>query len=328
MINLIIKDGLGNQMFQYAFARLLKENYFERGEKEQIGIITQFINARQDKENDVRRMSLQHLVLNDEVKVLSEKEQSSLMRLFKWRTIVSSGLAELIRWRLLRKFESTDELADRRGKKGIYYPYGPYSAHPITLSDSAEKFVFGFFQNYGYVHPIADILNRELRVKTPPSAENKAMLEQIESENAVCLHVRRGDFLNDRWKHLQICDYDYYSKAIDILLAKTVHPVFYVFSNTHEDLEWISAHYRFGRKYPGTDQPIEIKFVDLSNPDYEELRLMYSCRHFIISNSTFSWWAAWLSQNPQKIVCAPERWNLEYDDDFKIYDSSWIKVQR
>ena len=328
MIDLIIKDGLGNQMFQYAFARLLAEKHKQRGEREGIRIIMQFINSRQDEGNEVRRMSLQHFVLGEDVAVMPEQEQKSAMKRFKWRTLWTSGLWELIKWRLSRRYESTDALAARRGKHGIYYPYGPYTDHPLTLSKCDEKFVFGFFQSIQNVAPIRDILLKELKVKTEPSEANRSMLQAIASKNAVCLHIRRGDFLNPRWKNLQICDYDYYSKAIDIMLEKTENPVFYIFSNTSEDLKWIAQNYRFPQKYPGTEQPIEINYVDLNNPDYEELRLMYTCKHFIISNSTFSWWAAWLSENKDKIVCAPERWNLEYEDDYKIYDPSWIKVPR
>lgn len=328
MINLIIKDGLGNQMFQYAYARLLAEEYRKQGQCEHIGIVTDFINKRNDEGNEERKMSLQHLVLNDDVTIIPDERQKNMMRQFKLRTLLSSGISELIRWRLFRIFKSTDALAERRGRSGIYYPYGPYPYHPVTLSKKTHKFVFGFFQNFTYVHSIANLLRHELKVKTSPSAENKAVLDEISKVNAVCLHIRRGDFLNNRWKHLQICDYNYYSRSIDKILEKTTHPVFYVFSNTHEDLQWISENYHFNQVYPDTCTPIDIRYVDLSNPDYEELRLMYSCKHFIISNSTFSWWAAWLSSFQNKIVCVPERWNLEYDNDINIYDPSWIKIPR
>ena len=329
MINVIIKDGLGNQMFQYAFARLLVEKHRQRGEEEHIRIITQFIATRQDKGNDKREMSLQHFILDAKTEVMPESEQKQAMRQFRWRTLFSSGIKEIIRWRLLRRYHSTDALAERRGRHGIYYPYGPYTEHPVTLTRCQEKYVFGFFQSIRNVMPIADILREDFKVKTPPSPENAALLREIEACNAVCLHIRRGDYLNPRWKNLQICDFDYYSRAIDAILARTERPVFYVFSNTHDDLEWIARNYHFAQTYPGDGNPIELRYVDLGNPDYEEFRLMCSCRHFIISNSTFSWWPAFLSGlSPEKVVCAPHRWNLEYDDDYKIYDPSWIRIPR
>ena len=110
-------------------------------------------------------------------------------------------------------------------------------------------------------------------------------------------------------------------------LDHTENPVFYVFSNSHEDLEWIEENYKF-HDLSGNGRNINTVFVDLNNPDYEELRLMYSCKHFIISNSTFSWWGAWLGSAPGKIVIAPQRWNLEFTNDTNIYDPSWLRLPK
>jgi hypothetical protein len=59
-----------------------------------------------------------------------------------------------------------------------------------------------------------------------------------------------------------------------------------------------------------------------------DMQMMSLCDHMIMANSTFSWWAAWLGRHPEKIVVAPERWNLEYDNDTNIYDPSWHKIPR
>ena len=67
-------------------------------------------------------------------------------------------------------------------------------------------------------------------------------------------------------------------------------------------------------------------FISQDMPVYETLRLMYSCKHFILSNSTFSWWGQYLSQNDKKVVISPSRWN---NDDFytPLMDSEWIKIE-
>ena len=327
MINLIVKDGLGNQMFQYAFARMLQQMHLDRGEQEQILIINKYIDTHTDQGNEARQLSLNHLSLHPMTSIMPIGEQAKALSRFKVMALISSGIRECFRWRILKQYNSTDALMHRRGKWGMYYPYGPYPFHPITLSKRKEKFIFGFFQNFNYVQPLTQTLKEELLVKTPASVANQQYINEIAQCNAVCLHIRRGDYLNPRWKNLQICDFEYYNQAINHILNHTEDPVFYVFSNTHADLEWIRENYHF---YDTSERQREIKlrFVDLGNPDYEELRLMYSCKHFIISNSTFSWWAAWLGRHPEKIVVAPERWNLEYDNDTNIYDPSWHKIQR
>lgn len=323
MINIIIKDGLGNQMFQYAFARLMQEEYKRIGKSETIAINPYYVENVHLDGYDERKMALHNLVLSDSVTVVNSCKVKWQMYIFFIRTLLSSGFAEIIRWRFLKKYNSTDRLAERRGKWGIYYPYGPYTDHPITLSKFKNKYIFGFFQNSYYCNRIKTILKKELLVKTSPSNENAKKIEEIKSCNAVCLHIRRGDYLNPQWKQLQICDFEYYNRAINEILSRCKNPVFYVFSNNNEEIKWIKDNYHFTSL---DNKIIEIKYVELNNPDYEELRLMYSCRHFIISNSTFSWWAAWLADDTGKIVIAPSRWNLDEDSDYKIYDNSWIKI--
>lgn len=327
MINLIVQSGLGNQMFQYAFARLLQELYAQEGKKEDIQIINHFIDNYIEDASEIRQLALNHLFLSPSTTTMERCKQPKAMRQFKIRTILSSGVRECFKWRILKRYENTDKLCHRRAKWGIYFPYGPYPYMNINLSNVKDKYIFGFFQHYQYISPIASILKKELLVKTPASSANKILLSNIEKTNAVCLHIRRGDYLNPRWKNLQICDFNYYNEAINHILNHTEDPVFYVFSNTHDDLDWIKENYKF-HDLSGYERNINTVFVDLDNPDYEELRLMYSCKHFIISNSTFSWWGAWLGSAPEKIVIAPKRWNLEFSNDTNIYDPSWLRLPK
>lgn len=324
MIHLIIKDGLGNQLFQYAYARYLQELYRKNGQNEELAINPYFIQHTVFKDNDERDMSLQHFMMNPEVRILLMQEQIEGMKSFKRRCITATPLTELYRWRIKKLKNDTESLFSARAKNGLYYTYTSYTEYPSALSRKKDKYVFGFYQTENNFLPIADTIKKELRVKDTPSEANAKMIEQIKSSNAVCLHIRRGDYLNPRWKNLQVCTFEYYNNAINEILDSVENPVFYVFSNTHNDLEWIKENYHF--KDNKGSREIRLVYVDLANPDYEELRLMYSCKHFIISNSTFSWWAAWLSDNKDKVVCAPERWNLALDDDSKVYVPGWKKI--
>lgn len=324
MIHLIIKDGLGNQMFQYAYARYLQELYRKKGKDEQLVINPYFIENRIFDQNDERKMSLQHLMLNPQVKFKSKGEKKRCMRRFKLKLLISTPIMELFRWRIKGKKTDSYSLFNHRAKRGVYYTYTSYTEFSSRLSKYKNKYVFGFFQTEKNFLPIADIIREELKVKDEPSEENAAMIKQIQMCNAVCLHIRRGDYLNPRWKNLQICTYEYYNKAITEILNLIDNPVFFVFSNSVSDLEWIKENYHF--KDDVKQREIKLVYVNLNNPDYEELRLMYNCKHFIISNSTFSWWGAYLSSYPKKIVFAPERWNLAAENDGSIYLDDWIKL--
>jgi hypothetical protein len=324
MIHLIIKDGLGNQMFQYAYARYLQERYLEAGITEELVINPYFIKNTLFNDNDLREMSIHHFVLKPDVSFLNKEAQKKSMRDFKLKTLLTSGVIDLFNWRIRKIKPSGKEKFLKRAQKGIYYTFFPYTNYIGPIASCSDKFIFGFFQDPRNFQDISNLIKKELLVKDLPTEKNKEMIEAINNVNSVCLHIRRGDYLNPRWKNLQICTFEYYNNAINEILKHEENPVFFVFSNSHEDLEWIKENYHF--KDVNEQKEIQLIYVDLQNPDYEELRLMYSCKHFIISNSTFSWWGAYLSSYSKKIVIAPERWNLAVDNDDSIYLKDWIKI--
>ncbi|GAA0798407.1 alpha-1,2-fucosyltransferase [Clostridium sp. AF19-22AC] len=319
MINLIIKDGLGNQMFQYAYTRYLKYQYEQQGKEEEIVINPYYINKY-----DYRKVSLQNFKLNDSVTFMNLAKQNANMNAFMARTIIANG-TDLISWKILKKSKPLgEEKFLKRSRRGLYYTYRSQTEFKTVLSKAKNKYVFGCFQGESNFAPISDIIRQEFEFKTEPNEQNKIMLRQIESTEAICLHIRRGDYLNPEWRNLQICTFEYYNRAINEIMKRTNNPVFYIFTNTHQDIEWIKENYHFTNSV--NNKQLRLVYVDLGNPDYEELRLMKSCRHFIISNSTFSWWAAYLSTALNKVVLVPERWNLSFENDNSIYLKDWIKI--
>lgn len=319
MISLIIKDGLGNQLFQYAYARYLQYLYEQEGQKEKIAINSYYIDHF-----DLRKASLHNFVLNDDVEFMKKKKQKNDMEIFKIRTLLANGF-DIIPWKILKTSKPLgEEKFIKRSKHGVYYTYRSQTEFKTLLARKKNKYVFGFFQGEANFAPIKEIIGTEFEIKTAPSKENADMLRRIGCTESVCLHIRRGDYLDPRWKNLQICTFEYYNNAINEMLKKTVNPTFYIFSNTHDDLAWIKGNYHFTNNID--NRKLNFVYVDLGNPDYEELRLMKSCKHFIISNSTFSWWAAYLSAYKDKIVLTPERWNLSLENDVSIYLDNWIRI--
>lgn len=303
MILVDIMCGMGNQMFQYAFARTVQEMY---GEKH---IYFSFVTAKRMK--DGRKYSLQHFKLNNEVKIPPESLQ-----------LLLDIIVKLKKRYFKKKFNniaSPKRLYEKYVEKGIYTTDSIFAYYGIPLTQNHFKYINGWWQSPQYFMSLEEKLRSELQVITPPSKANKKMIQQIMNSESVCVHVRRGDYISERFSsELNICNEKYYTTAMDIIMKKVENPIFYIFSTSHKDIEWIKRNWKF--KYP-------VVYVDLDNPDYEELRLMYSCKHFIVANSTFSWWGAFLSDNPHKIVIAPEEWNRRDSDYQDIYMNNWIRIK-
>jgi hypothetical protein len=305
MIILTLGGGLGNQMFQYAFARKLQKELKDDQLK--------FSNCHLPKGGDAER-SLFHLNIVPGIEFCDEKEQEQVIsfqekrlrnvRVFHRLSKIFPGLA--------------GRYIERASRQGFYTAENIYFKQKYHLTHKNMKYVVGGFQTPLYWEDMQEQIRRELKVKEEPSEANRKMMEEMEQCESVCVHVRRGDYLAPEFAHLNICDEAYYLKAMKSLQDQKKDAVFYIFTNTHEEIEWIRNNYHL--------DGFDVRYVDMNNPDYEELRLMYSCRNFIISNSTFSWWGQFLSEAENKIVIAPSIWNRETPVD-GIYMKDWQLIQ-
>lgn len=120
------------------------------------------------------------------------------------------------------------------------------------------------------------------------------------------MSIHRGDFLYQRFKNeFHICDEEYFTKAFKEVKEKVEAIVLVLLSN---DIEWVRENIK-------TELPSY--YESGTDPVWEKLRLMYSCKHFVISNSTFFWWAQYLSRNEQKVVVSPDRWFVDEEKNNK-----------
>lgn len=189
--------------------------------------------------------------------------------------------------------------------------------HPIFLKIKFDYFI-GFFQSFKYFMDSADELRRDFKLKEPLSTEAAAVLKQIRTGQSVSIHIRRGDYVSNQinYKGFGVCSLDYYQGAISMIKEKMAEPHFFIFS---DDIEWTKKNLKI-------DGPA----VYISSYNFEEtveLKLMSQCKHNIIANSSFSWWGAWLNENPQKIVIAPQKWtNISKFDTIDLIPIEWIKL--
>lgn len=188
-------------------------------------------------------------------------------------------------------------------REGVNY-VKPYSRKKTIVSGICESPIV--FSN------IRDELINEFTPKKSVLKENQNLLNFIDKENSICVSVRRGDFFEKQnSKSFAVCTPQYYLEARNVIENKIENPYFIVFS---DDIEWCKEHLWNDKR---------VVYVSQNMPVYETLRLMYHCKHFIVSNSTFSWWGQFLSKYEHKIVISPSKWNNDgYDSP--LIDKSWI----
>lgn len=177
----------------------------------------------------------------------------------------------------------------------------------------------GYWQSWRYLIGIEDELKQEIQLKNISNSLKK-LINIISSQNSVFIGIRRGDYLSEsNIKKFGILDLNYYLKGIEIIKRKIQNPTFYVFST---DIEWVKRNMSFHEKLV-EDVIYNDSFKNLS--DEEELFLMAACKHAIIPNSTYYWWAAWLINNKDKIIIAPKKWFAD-GTPIDIVPESWIKL--
>ncbi|MFC1817597.1 alpha-1,2-fucosyltransferase [Thermodesulfobacteriota bacterium] len=185
------------------------------------------------------------------------------------------------------------------------------------LSEQRNIILDGYWQSEEYFKDIRDIILDDLTLVSNPDKENKKMLKRIKNSNSVCLHVRRDDYVSNPLlqKYHGSLTPKYYNKAINTICDRLTDPEFFIFS---DEPEWCKRNII-------TDRPLT--YVDINGPDKapEDLRLMSACNHFIIANSSFSWWAAWLAEKDGTIIIAPNGWYREKDEG-DIVPKRWLRI--
>lgn len=292
MIIVRLTGGLGNQLFQYAAGRRIavKNN------------IPLKLDLSWFKDQSDRPYSLNHFATIQDIASPAEVARLKGSKLTYLKEI------------LLQKAN-----LDRHDGKRTLILEKSLDFDPNILQISGSAYLIGFWQSEKYFKDIEGMIKKEFVVRTPPDLENIKVANEIRNTEAVCIHVRRGDYVSDPKTNQSIglCSLEYYYRAIDHIISKVEKPHFFIFSN---DPSWTQRHIRI-------DAPITYVRHNPSDKNFEDLRLMTFCKHFIIANSSFSWWGAWLSSNERKIVIAPAQWfrGEQYNDDDRL-PKEWIRL--
>jgi hypothetical protein len=289
MVISYISGGLGNQMFQYAAGLSLAH----------LRKTTLFVDVRFYGENKVhqgfeldRIFECDPLVVNDDDldRIIGVRRHSLCQRILKLK------LATAL-----------------RGKHFVVEPDMRFWPDFFTLSDNC--YLSGYWQSEKYFIEIQDVVRSHFTFKNIDCIKIDHYKKLMLSENSVSVHVRRGDYVNSNFHGL--CSVDYYKRAIDIIGDLISNPVIYFFS---DDIGWVKKNFACD---------FNVQYIDFNkgSDSWKDMYLMTLCRHHVIANSSFSWWGAWLGNNKNKIVIAPERWFLKSNVNVQdVCLSSWLRL--
>ena len=289
--------GLGNQMFQYALAKKLSLLNGNTPIKLDITYFKTYyrpyelnklnINASLATDEDI--FNLDNGSLNKKLGLLIEK-------------IPYIRVKDFIR----RPFSNVYT------EKSIRFDSNVLNVKPAV-------YLKGYWNSYKYFDDIRKELLDDFSFKDAMNEENKRIADLIScSDNTISLHVRRGDYLTTKGAREMFrspFDDGFYDRAILLIEEKVNNPEFFLFS---DEPEWVKENLKIKHKTTVVD-------INKGDNSYWDMKLMSLCKHNIIANSTFSWWAAWLNENPNKIIIAPKAWMN--DKAFLIEDlipKDWI----
>jgi len=278
MIKIILKGGLGNQMFQYACGKSLS---LETGQE--LVLDTTFLKSR---------IPLPGFTFRDyELDMFNVTERVTSFS----KSAFASRYLSYPAFRLIKKFCGLGYVLEPFEKQ---YTYSPELFNIKGDSLTIE----GYWTSHRYFEKYENVIRKIFDIAKLHDAKYSDIEKEITSSNAVSINIRRGDYLNKVNSNLftHLGD-EYYKSATDIIRKKVGNPKFFVFS--HDDPGWIENALEFKNDELTI---VDDKYVGERFKTY--LRLMSLCKHNIVSNSTFAFWGSWLNTNPNKVVVCPKVW--------------------
>lgn len=279
MIVVGLMGGLGNQMFQYACARAVARRL-------NTGLrldVTMLQNRNMGADFTYRDYELSHFNVREKL-VTHLHNKLFVPDLFSATE------------KMLRKCKRVQKVLGYH----LYREQKEFSFEERVLQIRNNTYLFGYFQTEKYFKDIRDDLLKTFRLMQPLDVENQNILNEIKRTTSVSIHVRRGDYLKSVNSIFQVLTVEnYYAHAIKIIQQEVKSPHFFVFS---DDLHTVK------KEFASLEGSFTFVSVNNGNQSYKDMVLMSQCKHYVIANSSFSWWAAWLNSSREKTVIAPDKW--------------------
>lgn len=300
MIYLQLEGRIGNQLFMYAAARCLQK---KTGQEL---VIDDTLVKKLDWENSLKDYPLK------EVTYISNRDYLKKKDLIFTRCFLFVHLHFWARINNFRKRYNTErKLQSFLNKHHLIKCTDGYI--PISTSIKGDIVMSGFFQSTKYFMEIEDEIKSLFKLKYELEKKNYPNLDKIKNRNSVCISVKVqhnvGSSIYD------VCSKEYWEKAIKYITENVENPLFFVCS---DNVDYVVNNLIDTEKY-------DVIFQDKDFPVYLSLAAMAKCKHFIIGNTSFGWWAQYLGDYPEKIVIAPSKW-YAIDVPCDLMDENWIKL--
>ena len=297
MIVVRLKGGLGNQMFQYAAGREL-----QRRNGGELALDLTLLLDRYPRKNVVfRDYNLDIFPIQPRFTLLSHLARHLPVPLLYMRG--ASALTRLQDWVGSQRYIS------------VYVGF-----YAEVMEARGNIYLDGYWQSPKYFEGSEDVLRREFVVKQPLSPQGEQVAARMAATDSICVNVRRTDYVTVQ-SSIDVHGFvgkEYYERGIAAIAPRLANPHIFL---TSDDVPWCKENLRFD--YPTTVLGQEYKGYKFG----EELTLMARCKHFLIPNSSFAWWAAWLGSSQDKIVVCPKHWFRESKiDSSDLVPPQWIRV--
>ncbi|MEI6019621.1 MAG: alpha-1,2-fucosyltransferase [Bacteroidota bacterium] len=293
MIVVKLIGGLGNQMFQYAAGKALAHRH---GVSLKLDV-TGFDKATEGAYTQ-RHFELGCFKLQTEIATEAELKRFTRFEENRWLRVAQRKMPWL--------FSNT------------FFSESGSQFHETFLKLGANTYMNGYWQSELYFNDIRKILLQDFELNETMPKTLDHWFNKIQTINSVSMHVRRGDYVQLASANAfhGICSELYYQNALSKLQLDEKNVEIFVFS---DDINWCKENLKFKTK---------THFVDHAEKACWDLFLMRHCKHNIIANSSFSWWAAWLNEHTNKRVFVPEYWftNIK-SDSIDILAHHWESVK-
>ncbi len=305
MINVYLDGRMGNQMFQYAFARWLQVT---RNKNDVINLDFSAVNEHGKKDPSFRNYLGDFNCIGN-IKCDAVPKYAIIQRFFL--SLFYKGMKGKRLGFSRERVEYEKKWAGILSIFGIYIYTIGYYPYKISMFNKLWKnvYVSGYFESALFFDQIKDVIIKDFS----PSKEVKHLCD-----GGICINVRCGDFLDSN-DNLLVCDKEYYRKAVELINDRRgFRQKLYVFS---DDIEWCRSHLGLNNEAIYIDNKVEGIKAE------EQMMIMRNCRDYVISNSSYSWWAQYLSFSDDKIVVAPAIWRRKNSDLYNdIYENNWVCI--